>query len=53
MSRKTIWFIAAALFLVAAVASGIGSQWVFFGVALAIAAAFFIFALVSKAAPRQ
>jgi len=53
MSRKTVWFIAAALFVVAAIASAIGSQWVFFGVALAIAAAFFVFGLVgSKSTPK-
>jgi hypothetical protein len=40
MSRSTLWFIAAALFVVAAVASALGSQWIFAIAALVIAGAF-------------
>ncbi|GAB3605901.1 hypothetical protein GCM10027413_13100 [Conyzicola nivalis] len=54
MSRSTMWFIGAALFLVAAIASAIGSQWIGAAAAAVIAIAFAFFGLRgNKAAGRS
>lgn len=42
MSRVTLWYIACALFVIAAIISAIGSQWVFATAAIAIAAAMLV-----------
>lgn len=46
MSRTTIWWIAAVLFFVAAIASFIGGQTVFGGAFIAVGAACAVFAVL-------
>lgn len=45
MSRVTLWYIACALFLIAAIVSAIGSQWIFAAAAVAIAMAMLVLAM--------
>lgn len=42
MSRTVLWYIGAALFLIAGIAAAIGSQWVWAAAAVAIAMALLV-----------
>ena len=53
MTRAVLYYIAAALFALAAVASGIGQQWVMTGAFTAIAAAFLVVAIRSRGSQRR
>lgn len=47
MTRTVLYYVAAAAFMIAAIATGLGSQWIFMGAFIALAAAFLVIAIRS------